>query len=218
MAAKLRKDHDMPCLQLNTCVAHSYALVGKQSGQYMDGKLSYITEKIYLLDLIIDDGQMRVRPFIANFESLIGKIYSYFHRSPSRQYKSKQWYNFLTMPELKFKKIFEIRWLSIRNCLKPIINNMKPGKKFFYALKAQVCDSYKIILGNQALPALLEHTSNDLDLSQYERDTAAELLREILDDRFLFVLHFHFDLHECISGELALLFCVVWVLTIIIFP
>ena len=86
---------------------------------------------------------------------------------------------------------------------------MKPGKKIFYALKAQVCDSYKIILGNQALLALLEHTSNDLDLSQYERDTAAELLMEILDDQFLFVLYFHFDLHECISGVLALVFCVV---------
>ncbi|CAF4824360.1 unnamed protein product, partial [Rotaria magnacalcarata] len=36
VAAKLRKHHDMPCLELNTCVAHSYALVGKQAGQYID--------------------------------------------------------------------------------------------------------------------------------------------------------------------------------------
>ncbi|CAF1599951.1 unnamed protein product [Rotaria magnacalcarata] len=93
VAAKLRKHHDMPCLELNTCVAHSYALVGKQAGQYIDG--------------------------------------------------------------------------------------------------------------NQALLALLEHTSSDLNTSQNEREAAAELLMEILDDRFLFILHFHFDIHECISGELT---------------
>jgi len=37
VAAKLRKNHDIPCLELNTCSAHSYALVGKQAGQYLDG-------------------------------------------------------------------------------------------------------------------------------------------------------------------------------------
>ncbi|CAF5134014.1 unnamed protein product, partial [Rotaria magnacalcarata] len=57
--------------------------------------------------------------------------------------------------------------------------------------------------GNQALLALLEHTSSDLNTSQNEREAAAELLMEILDDRFLFILHFHFDIHECISGELT---------------
>jgi len=38
VAAKLRKNHDMPCLELNTCTAHSYALVGKQSEQYLDSE------------------------------------------------------------------------------------------------------------------------------------------------------------------------------------
>ncbi len=38
VAAKLRKNHDMPCLELNTCAAPSYALVGKQSGQYLDSE------------------------------------------------------------------------------------------------------------------------------------------------------------------------------------
>ncbi|CAF2059013.1 unnamed protein product [Rotaria magnacalcarata] len=166
VAAKSKKQYDMPCLELSTCVAHSYALVGKQSGQYLD-----------------DDGKIKIRPFIANFENLLGKIYSFFSRSTCRQHKLKQWYNFLTMPELKFKKLFDIRWLSIRDSLKPIMNNMKPG--------------------NQALLAFLEHTSYDLDVTQSERNTAAELLMEILDDRFLFVLHFHFDLHECVSGELT---------------
>ncbi|CAM4903492.1 unnamed protein product [Rotaria socialis] len=166
VAAKLKKQYDMPCLELSTCVAHSYALVGKQSGQYLD-----------------DDGKIKIRPFIANFENLLGKIYSFFSRSTSRQHKLKQWYNFLTMPELKFKKLFDIRWLSIRDSLKSIMNNMKPG--------------------NQALLAFLEHTSYDLDVTKSERNNAAELLMEILDDRFLFVLHFHFDLHECVSGELT---------------
>ncbi|CAF5012421.1 unnamed protein product, partial [Rotaria sp. Silwood1] len=166
VAAKLKKYYDMPCLELNTCVAHSYALVGKQAGQYLD-----------------NDGKVKIRPCIANFEELLGKIYNYFSRSSSRQYKLKQWYDFLTMPELKFKKLFDIRWLSIRDCLKPIINNMKPG--------------------NQALLGLLEHTSSDSNVTRNERDAAAKLLMEILDDRFLFLLHFHFALHECISGELT---------------
>ena len=38
VAAKLRKNHGMPCLELNTCVAHRYALVGKHEGQYLDGQ------------------------------------------------------------------------------------------------------------------------------------------------------------------------------------
>jgi hypothetical protein len=38
VAAKLRKNHGIPYLELNTCVAHSYALVGKQAGQYLNGE------------------------------------------------------------------------------------------------------------------------------------------------------------------------------------
>lgn len=52
--------------------------------------------------------------------------------------------------------------------------------------------------------ALLELTSNDLDVTQNERNAENELLMELLNDRFLFILHFHFDLHECISDELKL--------------
>ncbi len=65
----------------------------------------------------------------------------------------------------------------------------------------------QITLGNQALLAVLECTSNDFDVTQNERDAAAaELLKEILDDRFLFILHFHFVIDECISGELEFVF------------
>jgi hypothetical protein len=51
---------------------------------------------------------------------------------------------------------------------------------------------------------VLEYTASDANVSKNERDAAAEMLAEILDDRFLFILHFHFDLHECISGEIKL--------------
>ncbi|CAM2726503.1 unnamed protein product [Rotaria socialis] len=85
---KLKKNHNMACIELNTCAAHPYALVGKRAGQYLDR--------------------------------------------------------------------------------------------------------------NQALLALLDFTSNDSYVTQNRCDSAAELLMEILDDRFLFILHFRFDLHECI--------------------
>ena len=67
-------------------------------------------------------------------------------------------------------------------------------------------DFYQITLGNQALLALLERTAHDGKATQNERDAAANLLSEILDDRFLFILHFHFDVHECVSGELKFVY------------
>ena len=33
----------------------------------------------------------------------------------------------MEMPELKMKKIFDIRWLSLDGCIKPIIDNVYPG-------------------------------------------------------------------------------------------
>lgn len=76
----------------------------------------------------VGDGKMETRSFVGNFENVIGKIYSYFSRSTIRQRKLKEWHNFLDMPEIKFKRLFEIRWSSIRNCLKPILINVTPGK------------------------------------------------------------------------------------------
>jgi hypothetical protein len=43
----------------------------------------------------------------------------------------KDWQNFLDMPELKFKCIYDIHWSSIRGCIKPIIQNVKPGNQDF---------------------------------------------------------------------------------------
>ncbi len=51
---------------------------------------------------------------------------------------------------------------------------------------------------------MLETTVNDVNVMRNERAAAAELLEAVLDDRFLFVLHFHFDLHECVSGKINL--------------
>jgi hypothetical protein len=78
--------------------------------------------------IILDDGKMVIRPLIADFENQIGKIYTYFNRSSIRQHRLKQWCDFLAMPELKFKRIFDIRWSSIRDCLRPIVINIKPGQ------------------------------------------------------------------------------------------
>jgi hypothetical protein len=33
----------------------------------------------------------------------------------------------MEIPELKLKRIFDIRWSSIRGCIKPIIDNVQPG-------------------------------------------------------------------------------------------
>lgn len=65
---------------------------------------------------------------ISNMETVIGKIYNYFGRSCTRQQSLKDWQNFLDMPQLKFKRIYDIRWSSIQDCLKPIIKNIQPGR------------------------------------------------------------------------------------------
>ena len=88
-----------------------------------------------MLLIILDDGKMVTRPLIADFENQIGKIYTYFNRSSIRQNRLKQWCDFLAMPELKFKRIFDIRWSSIRDCLRPIMINIKPGQGVYLALK-----------------------------------------------------------------------------------
>jgi hypothetical protein len=51
----------------------------------------------------------------------------------------------------------------------------------------------------------LEEIKIKKNSSSDDRETATELLNAILDDNFLFMLHFHFDLHECILGKIILL-------------
>ncbi|CAF1015489.1 unnamed protein product [Rotaria sordida] len=167
VAAKLKKKYGIDYLELNTCAAHSFALVGSHAGKELVG-----------------DGtnRVRTREDVAQFESNLGQIYNFFH-SACRLSMLKHWQNFLDLPELKFKYLFDIRWSSIRGCLIPIISNIEPG--------------------HQALFATLKQISEDQDFSLSDREKALDLYNSILDDSFLFYLHFHHDLQECVSGELT---------------
>ena len=158
VAAKLKKHYGMACLELNTCVAHTYALVGKHAGQYLDSKqISLAFERNTFILSFIEDGKMKTRPFVAKFENVIGRIYNYFNRSVKRQYKLKQWYNYLTMPELKFKRLFDIRWSSIRDCLKPIMNNVSPGKNYIALKNVFICLSVNYIRESSTTRLTREH-------------------------------------------------------------
>ena len=66
---------------------------------------------------------------ILNFETTIGKLFNYFSRSNTRQYQLKQWQNYLDLPEMKFKRLFDIRWSSMQGCIDPIIVNVQPGMR-----------------------------------------------------------------------------------------
>ncbi|CAF3470297.1 unnamed protein product [Rotaria sp. Silwood1] len=166
--AKLRNQLSIDYLELNTCVAHSFALVGSQASynsKTRNNKISVLSESI-----------MKV-------ESRISKIYNYFNKSCPRQFKLKNWQNFMEMPELKFKRIFDIRWPSIRDCIRPIIVNVQPG--------------------SQALFACLQEAIDDYNSTNVERECAKDLLNEILNDEFLFLLHMHHDLHESVLGPIT---------------
>jgi hypothetical protein len=65
-------------------------------------------------------------------------------------------------------------------------------------------DSCCSILANQALPAILEEIKIKKNSSSDDREAATELLNAILDDSFLFMLHFHYDLHKCVLGKIIL--------------
>ncbi|CAF2551925.1 unnamed protein product [Rotaria sp. Silwood2] len=167
VVAILKRDYDLDFVELNTCVAHSFALVGNQAG--------FIKED--------DDKKAKKRDLIAKLENIIGRIYQYFGSSATRTFKLKCWQNLLDVPELKFKKLFSIRWTAIRDSIKPIMFNITPT--------------------NQALLATLQEIKFGKNLTNNDREAAADLLSSILNDDFLFMLHFHYDLHECVLGELT---------------
>ena len=159
-------------------------------------------DKEYCLD---SDDKAKKRDLILKLENIIGKIYQYFGSSATRTFKLKSWQNLLEIPELKFKRLFHIRWTAIRDSVKPIILNIKPSKicsELFYPNQAS-CHS---ILANQALLATLEEIKSKKNLSPDDREAAAQLLDSILDDNFLFMLYFHYDLHECVLGKIILSF------------
>ncbi|CAF0982909.1 unnamed protein product [Rotaria sp. Silwood1] len=167
VVAKLKRDYDLDFVELNTCIAHSFALVGKQAGFIKDD----------------DHEKAKKRDLIAKLESIIGRIYQYFGSSATRTFKLKCWQNLLDIPELKFKKLFSIRWTAIRDSIKPIMFNITPT--------------------NQDLLPTLQEIKFGKNLTNDDHETAADLLSSILNDDFLFMLHFHYDLHECILGELT---------------
>jgi hypothetical protein len=64
------------------------------------------------------------------------------------------------------------------------------------------------ILANQALLATLEEIKFGKNIANDDREAAAELLSSVLYDDFLFMLHFHYDLHECVLGKITLFFSI----------
>jgi hypothetical protein len=88
----------------------------------------YITELYSITNgFCLDDDKAKKRDLISKLESTIGKIYQYFGASATRTFKLKSWQDLLKIPELKFKKLFHIRWTSIRDSIKPIVLNITPS-------------------------------------------------------------------------------------------
>ncbi|CAF1424337.1 unnamed protein product, partial [Rotaria sordida] len=152
VVAKLRRHFQIDWLETNTCAAHSFCLVGNRASWTTDPK----------------SGKLVIIEVVSKLETTIGKIYNYFGRSSTRQQMLKEWQNFLDMPELKFKRIYDIRWASIRGCIKPIIQNVQPG--------------------NQALLAALQQNASDPVSSSGDRGSAKELfhlMKEIKEKKNL---------------------------------
>ncbi|CAF1919155.1 unnamed protein product [Rotaria magnacalcarata] len=164
---KLRQKFDAEWIQGSPCAAHTFALVGSQAAYTLtdDNKLGPIS------------------PSVSKLESSISKIYNYFSRSSSRQAKLKNWQRFLEQQELRFKRLFDIRWSCIRDSIRPIIENIQPG--------------------SQALFIVLEEISSDWTCSNADRESARELRKQLLCDDLLFLIHFHHDLHECVLGPVT---------------
>ncbi|CAF3493434.1 unnamed protein product [Rotaria socialis] len=65
VVAKLREEYDIDFVELNTCAAHSFALVGSHAG----------------IDKQIKDQKIKKRDLISKLENTMGKIYQYFGSS-----------------------------------------------------------------------------------------------------------------------------------------
>ena len=98
----------------------------------MDQKLPVYIHFDYILTLyhtyfVIDTAKPVFRDSVLKLESTITQIYNYLEKSTKHQLKLKSWQAFMEMVGLKFKKIFDVRWLSLRGCVKPIANNVQLG-------------------------------------------------------------------------------------------
>ncbi|CAM4777001.1 unnamed protein product [Rotaria magnacalcarata] len=50
---------------------------------------------------------------------------------------------------------------------------------------------------------ILEEISSDWTYSSTDRENASEIRKQLLRDDFLFIIHFHHDLHECVLGPVT---------------
>ncbi|CAF0828501.1 unnamed protein product [Rotaria sordida] len=166
--AKLKRHLSAEWLESTPCVAHSFALVG--------GEASYLQKSIHTQKPIRAES-------VVKLETTLTDIYNYFGRNSNRQFRLKSWQAFMEMPEIKMKKIFDIRWSSISGCIKPIVDNVYPG--------------------SQALLTCLQQIMLDTNASNTERENAKSLLNSILEDEFLFLLHMHHDLHEIVLSSIT---------------
>lgn len=128
VVAKLKREFRLAFVELNTCVAHSFALVGYQAGLTREG-MNYLLHAFTISSVLLEaSAKQKKRLLISKLEGTIGKIYLYFGSSANRTSKLKYWQNLLDIPELKFKRLFHIRWTAIRDSTKPIMLNITPGK------------------------------------------------------------------------------------------
>lgn len=131
VVAKLRRLLKIDHLELNTCAAHSFCLVGNQASYSVEpSKFSFDRQnsKDCLLSTV-DSTKLVIREWIVNMERVMSNIYNYFGRSSHRRQCLKDWQNFLDMPQLMFKSIYAIRWSSIKDSIRPIFINIQPGKQ-----------------------------------------------------------------------------------------
>jgi hypothetical protein len=129
--AKIRREFGCDWLALNPCVVHSFSLVGSQACYKPNINRMWffcVNNLSFILNIRYSKKKAVLYDSILNFETMISKIYGHFSRSSSRQFKLKQWQDYLNLPERKFKRLFEIRWSSVQGCIKPTIINVQPGQ------------------------------------------------------------------------------------------
>ena len=102
MVSRLRRSLRIDHLESNTCVAHSFALVGSQASHRLEpGRICCLHSPGNSTDFSSYDlgaDKATVYECVANMEGVIGRIYSYFGRSCTRQRCLKDWQDFLDVP------------------------------------------------------------------------------------------------------------------------
>ncbi|CAF1394728.1 unnamed protein product [Adineta ricciae] len=93
----------------------------------------------------------------------------------------------------KLRRHFDCEWLESNSC----------AAHTFNLVGSQACYQPKPEASSQSLLAYLQETATDYNLSLGERESAQDLLKLVLNDEFLFSLHFHYDLHGTVLGPLT---------------